>query len=171
MSTDLRSVSLFRPMNDTGLHFSHKISNLFYTATNLHYSFFILSILCLLFIIMLICCLCFVRFPKTLLNCLCCCAPTNCVKVRVQARVLDVDQLQNYRNLIRNEQAQQFLPNAPARPNVRNILLQVLPSIHEEREQNPPIHVQPPYNPACPQNIPTCPCGTQAVRCQAIHES
>ena len=93
------------------------------------------------------------------------------LKERVQARVIDIDQLRNYRNLIRDEQAQQFLPNAPSRPNVRNIPLQVLPSIHEEREQNPPIHVQPPYNPACPQNIPTCPCGTQAVRCQAVRES
>ena len=96
MSTDLRSVSLFRPTNSTDVHLGHKFSTFFHTAGPLHYSLIGIILACIMLFIILFCCCCYLKIPHYLHTLLCCCDNSNCFKNRVQMRMIDLEQLKYF---------------------------------------------------------------------------
>ena len=114
MNNDLRAISVFTQTNNTQMHFGQQINTFFQNATPLHYSFLATILVLFVLFCFIMTCICYFRLPKLLFKMLCCCNPTNCCKRKLQSRILDIDQLVTYRNLIRNNgQNEPFLPGAP----------------------------------------------------------
>ena len=144
MNDDLRSVSIFRPTNVTEMHIGQKIQTFFQNATAIHYSFLATIIVCSALFCFILTCLCYFKLPKILIKILCCCNNANCCKRKVQARILDINQLVTYRNLIKTEQGQEqnqpFIPNAPAQQPVASPIQVLSPIFHHD---TPIIHTSP----------------------------
>ena len=142
MNNDLRSISVFTQTNNTQMHFGQQIHTFFQNATPLHYSFLATILVLSVLFCFILTCICYFKLPKLLFKLLCCCNPTNFCKRKLQSRILDIDQLVTYRNLIRNEgQNQPFLPDAPSQNPAADSIQVIRPPF-----QDPPILRPPPYN-------------------------
>ena len=140
MNNDLRSISIFTQTNDTEMHLVQKIHTFFQNATLIHYSFLATILVISVLFCFILTCICYFKLPKLLIKLLCCCNPANFCKRKLQARILDIDQLVTYRNLIKTDgQDQPFIPNAPSQnPAVAPIQV-IRPTFHDP----PIIHPQP----------------------------
>ena len=141
MNDDLRAISVFTQTNNTRMHFGEQINTFFQNATPLHFSFLAIILVLFVFLLFIMTCICYFKLPKLLFKLLCCCNPTHCCKKKLQARILDVDQLVTYRNLIRNGQNEPFLPGAPPQNPPGNPIQVIRPQFDD-----PPIFRPPPYN-------------------------
>ena len=117
INDDLRAISVFTPKNTTKLHFGEQIKGFFLNATPLHFSFITIILVSFVFMLFIMICLCYFKLPKLLFRLLCCCSANHFCKRKLQARILDVNQLITYRDLIRNGQDELFLPGAPPPSN------------------------------------------------------
>ena len=112
INDDLRAISVFTAKNTTQLHFTEHITGFFENATQLHYSYITIILVSLVFMLFITICLCYFKLPKILFRLLCCCSASHFCKRKLQARILDINQLITYRDLIRN-QDELFLPSSP----------------------------------------------------------
>ena len=140
MNDDLRAISVFTHTNTSKQHIGQQINTFFQNATPLHFSFIAIILVLFVFLLFIMTCLCYFKLPRLLFRLLCCCNANHCCKRKLQARILDVNQLVTYRDLIRNGQDELFLPGAPPPADPAQMI--------RSQFQDPPILVRPPppYN-------------------------